>query len=154
MASEFVTVEVDASPMPVYVALPDGPGPCPRVAVAQAQGGVDTFIRSVCDRLAAEGFATAAPDLYHRREGGMSLDEITSLAEDAPLRGELFPRLRAALKDDEIVHDVNAALVHLGSLSSVGETPMGVTGFSPVARSRPWVTARLPSRRLIVSRAR
>ena len=57
MAGAFVTLDVDGSKMKTWVAVPDGPGPFPGVVVAQHAGGMDTFIRSVCDRLAEAGFA-------------------------------------------------------------------------------------------------
>jgi carboxymethylenebutenolidase len=48
---------------PGYLALPDGERG-PGVIVLQEWWGVEEHIRSVCDRLAAEGFFALAPDLY------------------------------------------------------------------------------------------
>jgi carboxymethylenebutenolidase len=47
-----------------YLAVPDSGGG-PGVVVLQEWWGLDDHIRSVCDRLAADGFVALAPDLYH-----------------------------------------------------------------------------------------
>jgi carboxymethylenebutenolidase len=47
-----------------YLAVPDS-GTGPGVVVLQEWWGLDDHIRSVCDRLAADGFIALAPDLYH-----------------------------------------------------------------------------------------
>jgi carboxymethylenebutenolidase len=47
-----------------YLAVPDS-GTGPGVVVLQEWWGLDDHIRSVCDRLAADGFVALAPDLYH-----------------------------------------------------------------------------------------
>jgi len=52
-----------------YLALPSAPGP--GVIVLQEWWGLNDDIRSVCDRLAAEGFVALAPDLY----GGETTDQ-------------------------------------------------------------------------------
>jgi carboxymethylenebutenolidase len=49
-----------------YLAAPAG-GQGPGVLVIQEWWGLVPHIRSVCDRLAAEGFVALAPDLYHGR---------------------------------------------------------------------------------------
>jgi carboxymethylenebutenolidase len=47
-----------------YLAVPES-GSGPGVVVLQEWWGLDDHIRSVCDRLAADGFVALAPDLYH-----------------------------------------------------------------------------------------
>ena len=129
MISTFVTLEVDGSPMTTYVATPDGSGPHPGVLVAQHQGGVDDFIRSVCDRLAGEGYAVAAPDLYHRQETDITFDELVAIPSGTPRFDEVVRTMRANVKDEEVVRDVNAALAHLRADAGVGDSPVGITGF-------------------------
>jgi carboxymethylenebutenolidase len=46
-----------------YLAEPEDSGP--GLIVLQEWWGVDDHIRDVCDRFAAEGFVTLAPDLFH-----------------------------------------------------------------------------------------
>ncbi len=48
---------------PGYLAVPDG-NSGPATIVLQEWWGMDEHIRSICDRLAAEGFFALAPDLY------------------------------------------------------------------------------------------
>jgi carboxymethylenebutenolidase len=47
------------------LSLPAGSGPAPAIVVLQEWWGVNAHIRSLLDRLAAEGFIALAPDLYH-----------------------------------------------------------------------------------------
>jgi carboxymethylenebutenolidase len=48
---------------PGYLAVPQG-GSGPATIVLQEWWGLDEHIRSICDRLAADGFFALAPDLY------------------------------------------------------------------------------------------
>lgn len=50
-----------------FLARPEGDGPFPGVIVVQEWWGLDDHIRDVAQRLAREGFAALAPDLYHGR---------------------------------------------------------------------------------------
>ena len=52
-----------AGTSPGYLAVPEGEHGLATI-VLQEWWGVDEHIRSVCDRLAAEGFFALAPDLY------------------------------------------------------------------------------------------
>jgi carboxymethylenebutenolidase len=52
-----------AGPQPGYLASPTGERG-PATIVLQEWWGVDDHVRSICDRLAAEGFFALAPDLY------------------------------------------------------------------------------------------
>jgi len=52
-----------AGDVPGYLATPAG-GHGPATIVMQEWWGVDEHVRSICDRLAAEGFFALAPDLY------------------------------------------------------------------------------------------
>lgn len=57
-------------PVPCYRANPARPRPSPAVVVLQEIFGLNLYIRSVCDRLAAAGFVAVAPDLFHRNAPG------------------------------------------------------------------------------------
>ncbi len=129
MASAWATLTVDSHPMKTYVAVPEGQGPFPAVVVAQHAAGADRFIQSICDRLAEAGYAAAAPDLYHRLERDISLEEILSLKRDDPRWGEVIWPLAGATLDEEIVRDMNAAMDHLSSLAQVDGRMVGVAGF-------------------------
>ncbi len=60
---QFPTTAAGAGTAPGYLAVPaEEHGPA--IVVLQEWWGVDEHIRSLCDRLAAEGFYALAPDLY------------------------------------------------------------------------------------------
>ena len=60
---EKVTFRSNGDTAEGYLALPDQPGPA--VVLIQEWWGLVPHIEDVADRLAAEGFAVLAPDLYH-----------------------------------------------------------------------------------------
>lgn len=82
------------APMDVCLSAPDGAGPFPAVVLAFHRGGFDDFTRDRADRLAAEGFIAAAPDLFHRMPAGTE--------NPLPL-----------LNDKHIVEDIAAVVDHL-----------------------------------------
>jgi carboxymethylenebutenolidase len=142
MASAYVTLDVDGSRMKTWVAVPDGPGPFPGVIVSQHAGGMDTFIRSICDRLADAGFAAAAPDLYHRQDG-MTFEELDAMAQDDSERWPTMMAKTGQTNDDDIEQDVRASMAHLGSLLQVGSAPIGIMGFCGGGRVSYLMAARI-----------
>ena len=67
MQQQHVTVPVaDGSSMQVFTVLPDGEGLFPGLILVQEAYGVNGHIRHVAERLAAEGFAVIAPEIFHR----------------------------------------------------------------------------------------
>jgi carboxymethylenebutenolidase len=100
--------------MDLYVSMPGGSGRFPAVVVSQHGGGVDQFIRDMADRLAAEGYAAVAPDLFHR------------ITEDMLADGS---RRFQHLSDPDIVADINATVDFLRRHPSVVGDRIGVTGF-------------------------
>jgi carboxymethylenebutenolidase len=65
MASSWEKITVGSRDMDLYLSLPAGSGPFPAVLIGPDAGGVDRFIQWAADQLAEEGYATAAPDLFH-----------------------------------------------------------------------------------------
>ena len=55
-----------ATPMRAYVARPDSAGAHPGLLVFQEAFGVNSHIRNVCERFAAQGYVAVAPELFHR----------------------------------------------------------------------------------------
>jgi carboxymethylenebutenolidase len=55
--------------VPLFVSLPASPPPWPGVVVVQEGMGITPQLLRVCERLAGEGYATAAPDLFWRLGG-------------------------------------------------------------------------------------
>lgn len=126
MPSEWVRLNVGGAQADAYMALPEGEGPHPGVVVAMHVFGVDRFVRGKCDELAEAGYAAIAPYLFHRSAVGN--DELTGYAFEDPKRREVAMPLKDALRDDELVEDMLAALRHLQAQDGVGG-PFGVTGF-------------------------
>jgi carboxymethylenebutenolidase len=97
-----------------YFAVPE-PGDGPRVIVLHAWWGLTAFFKKVCDRLAQEGFAAFAPDLYH--------GATASTIEEAK-------QLRFYLDCHRTNKETNAALEFLRSHPLVSTASVGVVGFS------------------------
>jgi carboxymethylenebutenolidase len=62
MNGQEITFVANGKPTAGYLALPTEPN-APGVIVLHAWWGLNRFFKSLCDRLAAEGFAAFAPDL-------------------------------------------------------------------------------------------
>ena len=142
MASAYVTLDVEGSQMKTWVAVPDGPGLFPGVVVAQHAGGMDTFIRSTCDRLAEAGFAAAAPDMYHRQDG-MTFEELDAMALDDPERWPSMMAKTGQTNDTDIEQDVRASMRHLRSLAQIEDSPIGIMGFCGGGRVSYLMAARI-----------
>lgn len=72
MSGKDITIQGVDGPFSAYLATASGQ-PVGSVVVIQEIFGVNSHIRSVCDRLAAAGFNALAPDLFHRSEPGVQL---------------------------------------------------------------------------------
>ena len=124
MASFWETVSVNGLEVPLYASVPSSSAgfsaPYPAVVVAQHATGVDAFIQGICDRLAGEGYAAVAPNLYHRH---------TDAAIAASANGGPRPRPPALLSDPDIVADINAAVDWLRGHNAVQSDRIGITGF-------------------------
>ncbi len=114
MADRWEPVQVDGQPMRAFVASPDGPGPFAAIVVIMHGPGVDAFVEEMTRRVAAAGYVGIAPDLYHR--------------QDASAEIPVMDRVRA-LRDEEIIRDVNATVSHLSDQSSVRADRTGIMGF-------------------------
>jgi len=114
MSGELISLSVDGKPANGYLALP-GETNAPGVIVLHAWWGLNDFFKSVCDRLASEGFAVFAPDL---NEGRVA----TTVAEAEQVMSEL---------DSERKHAIaTAALEFLRGRPEVRKEPFSLMGFS------------------------
>ncbi len=68
MNSQAVTITVDGSPMPAYLARPDGDDPRPAVIVLQEIFGVNREVKRITDLVAAAGYVGLAVNYYHRTD--------------------------------------------------------------------------------------
>ena len=95
----------ESQDMFIYVShpLPTAGTSFPSIIVAQEAFGANRHIQKVCDRYAAEGYVAIAPALFHREHPNPQLGYGD---EDAPTRN----RYMAALRDEEIVDDINQVI--------------------------------------------
>ena len=97
--------------LPYYLSLPAAPPPWPGVVVIHEGNGMSQQLLRVCERFAAEGYATIAPDLFFRTGGPAAAD---------------FSVLMGAMKDDVTAADIESAAA---TLQDLGATKLGITGF-------------------------
>lgn len=106
--------EVDHALGRCCLALPEA-GAGPGVLVLHAWWGLTPFFKTVCGRLAREGFVALAPDLYHG---------VTASTDDEA------KRLRFELDCDTVRRKVAAAVHSLCKHPAVRGPSLGVVGFS------------------------
>jgi carboxymethylenebutenolidase len=108
--------------LPYFLALPEQSGPWPGIVVIHEGGGISPQLLRVCQRLATEGYAAIAPDLFFRSGGSDAAD---------------FATLMGALEPEEALADVRSAAA---TLRVLGAEQIGVTGFCMGGRYT-WSTA-------------
>jgi carboxymethylenebutenolidase len=97
--------------LPYYLSLPAAPAPWPGVVVIHEGGGMSQQLLRVCERLAGEGYAAIAPDLFFRVGGPAGADIAT---------------LVSGLDDVQTPRDIETAA---DILRAAGATKIGITGF-------------------------
>src|SRR5512135_813521 len=119
ITSGMVQIPTADGHMSAFAARPAGEGKVPALVVVQEAFGLNAHIKDVASRLAREGYATLAPDLYYREK-------------DAVVGYDNLPdaiRLMSSLSDDKIVKDMGAAIAYLQQQPGVRGDRIGVTGF-------------------------
>ena len=124
-----------AGTAPGYLAKPEGEQG-PATIVLQEWWGVDEHIRSICDRLAAEGFFALAPDLYR--------GETTAQPSEAEQK-------MMALSMDQAEKDMCGAAEYLLSLDGVSGAGVGSIGFCLGGGLSVWAAATCPNIAAVVS---
>ena len=112
-------IDVDASPMRLYVGMPSLGRAFPAVIVIHDGSGVDKFIEDRVENLAQQGYLAIAPDLYHRQ---------TSAAAGVLDDGDTLTRI-GRLRDPEVINDVNAAVNYARRLKDTQLGDVGIIGF-------------------------
>jgi carboxymethylenebutenolidase len=97
--------------VPFFCSLPASPPPWPGVVVVMEGLGVTPQLLRICERLAWEGYATAAPDLYWRFGGS-----------DSDAAGKFFHDLNQTDGRSDIAEVV-------ARLRGLGAATVGITGF-------------------------
>ncbi len=115
-----ITIQTSDGPMDAFVASPDDGRDGPALVVAQEAFGVNSHIKSICRRLAEAGYVALAPELFHR--SGRSVDlPYDDLSMVMPFM--------AALTNDGLTVDLDAALDATRKLDGVDGRRVGVIGF-------------------------
>jgi carboxymethylenebutenolidase len=105
-----------------YLARPAGSGPHPAVLVFMEIFGVNSHIRDVTERVAAEGYVALAPDYFHRTGPGAEYGyDDAGFAEGMKLLG--------ALRADEMASDAKASIAWLRGRKDVRGDRIGAMGF-------------------------
>lgn len=123
---EFPTASGSA---PGYLATPDSHSG-PATIVLQEWWGLDSHIRSICDRFAAAGFFALAPDLFR--------GETTTQPSEAEQK-------LMALNMEQAERDMCGAADHLLSLEGVQGAGVGSVGFCLGGGLSVWAAARCPN---------
>ena len=119
--TERIEIPVDGATMGSYLARPDGDGPFPGVIVWMEIFGINSHIRDITERVAAEGYVALAPDFFHRSMPGIELGY-----DDAGM--EKGMKGLGTLDADQMIADARAAFALLGGLPGV-TAKIGTIGF-------------------------
>jgi carboxymethylenebutenolidase len=121
METTSTTVRIAAADgsMGAHLARPTTAGRHPAVVVVMEAFGLNGHIKDVANRIAAEGYAVLAPDMYYREQNAVvGYDQLPEAI-----------RLMTSLQDDKIVADMAALVNYLQSQEFVRGDRIGVTGF-------------------------
>jgi carboxymethylenebutenolidase len=121
MAASSTTVRIKTSDgeMSGFLARPTADGKYPAVLVIMEAFGLNDHIKSVATRLAGEGYAALAPDVYYRQPNAVvGYDQLPDAI-----------RLMTSLRDDSIVSDISSTITYLQAQPFVRDDRIGITGF-------------------------
>ena len=105
--------------MDSYVAQPKDSGSYPGIVVIQEAFGVNSHIKKVTERIAAEGYVAIAPDIFYR--------ETERLIPYSDMPKAIATMQRVV--DSKAMDDVGAAIAYLKSQGNVKSGSLGVIGF-------------------------
>ncbi|HEV7731249.1 MAG TPA: dienelactone hydrolase family protein [Candidatus Binatia bacterium] len=135
--TSMIEIQTSNGAMKAQLAKPEGAGPFPAVLVIMEAFGLNGHIKDVAQRIAAEGYVTLAPDIFHR-----SGELCTAGYDDLPAALKLM----GALTDEGIVTDVRSAIQTLTQDSSVRADRIGITGFCMGGRVSYLAASALPDK--------
>jgi carboxymethylenebutenolidase len=123
-----IEFSTSAGTTPGYLAVPAGERG-PATIVLQEWWGLDQHIRSICDRLAGEGFFALAPDLFR--------GETTTQPSEAEQK-------LMAMSMEQAEQDMCGAAEHLASQPGVEGSGVGTVGFCLGGGLSIWAAATCP----------
>lgn len=122
MGSFVELTAVDGAKTSAYVAMPEGQARG-AIVVLQEIFGVNSHIRSVADRYAAQGYVAVAPAMFARVKPDVEL----GYSEEDMKAGFALKTAVEALPEPGALRDVEAAVAHAATLVPGGK--IGVVGF-------------------------
>ena len=129
-AARSLGIETPDGSMTSVLHLPDGEGPFPGLVLLMEAFGLNDHIRDLARRLAAEGYATLAPDLYFREEVRVVPYAERERVVDLMMRTiALGDDAAERVKDDRVADDIAHALRALRAQSEVDVERIGAIGF-------------------------
>lgn len=102
--TQWVDLDMSGNPMQCYLAKPNREGSWPAVILLMEIFGINSHIRTVAERLAAEGYIVIAPNYYHRSTDNLELgyaDRDVAVGrkhKDTTTREGLLVDLRAVIQ--------------------------------------------------------
>ncbi|MGH8847356.1 MAG: dienelactone hydrolase family protein, partial [Polaromonas sp.] len=114
----------DGFVVPAYVAQPEGQ-PRAAIVVLQEIFGVNSHIRAVTDRFAAQGYLAVAPATFERVKPGVDLGYTD---EDMTAGFELKTAV-SALPGAGVLQDIQAAIDHAAHAVLASGGKVGIIGF-------------------------
>ncbi len=142
MQTKDFTIDVDGSPMPSYLARPDGEDPKPAVIVLQEIFGVNAEVKRIADLFASAGYVALAINYYHRTHPNLNEPYTQEgLQAGFAAAGQVS---RATLRAD-----VAAAIAWLDEQPFVEQGKIATVGFC-FGGSTAFVTATLPGLRAAI----
>ncbi len=127
-----------------YLTRPEE-GSHPGVLFIMDAFGVRPTIEEMADRIAADGYAVLAPNVFYRA-GRSPLPPLPDLS-DPDQRTSFFQALRPLMEEltpERIASDSGAYLDYLGAVASAG--PVAITGYCMGGRLGWWIAASHPGR--------
>ena len=113
-----IAFPVGETTAPGYLALPRG-GEGPGVLVLHAWWGLNDFFKAFCDRLAQEGYAALAPDVYHGKIA-TTIDEAKQIRKTSESEQE----------QEQALAELTAAVTYLRQHPATKGQGIACVGFS------------------------
>ena len=146
MGATMLDIQAADGSAQAYWAEPGG-GPHPAVLLYMDAYGLRPRIADMVERIAADGYAVLAPNVFYRDARAPLASEEVMRSPEA--RGELFGKLREymrALTPDVVARDARAYLDFLAEHDAVADGPVGVTGYCMGGRFALVTAGSLPDR--------
>jgi carboxymethylenebutenolidase len=136
LQTQELTIPVDGSSMPCYLARPDGNAPAPAVIVLQEIFGVNAEVKRIADLFANAGYVALAINYYHRTHPNLN-EPYTQEGLQAGFAAA------GAVSRATLRADVAAAIAYLNTQPFVKSGKIATVGFC-FGGSTAFVTATLP----------